>query len=42
MNTNKSPTLYHNGVIDVFKLCKIYELNIVNIKKKGDVTCEMV
>lgn len=38
----KSPTLYQNGVIDLFKLFKVYELNTTYIKKKGEVSQEMV
>lgn len=49
MNTNsqstinsKSPVLYQNGIIDIFKLQKIFELNINKVKKKGEVSSEMV
>ncbi len=38
----KSPTQYHNGIIDIFKLNKVIDLNIVNIKKKGEVNAIMV
>jgi len=39
---SKSPVLYQNGIIDIFKLQKIFELNINKIKKKGEVNSEMV
>jgi hypothetical protein len=39
---SKSPTQYHNGLIDIFKLHKVIELNVVNVKKKGEVNAEMV
>lgn len=38
----KSPHLYQNGIIDIFKLQKVFELNINKIKKKGEVSTEMV
>jgi len=38
----KSPILYQNGVIDIFKLLKIYDLDINKVKKKGEVTSELV
>jgi hypothetical protein len=38
----KSPTLYQNGVIDVFKLFKVHDLNAQQVRKKGEVSCEMV
>jgi hypothetical protein len=39
---SKSPTQYHNGLIDIFKLHKVIDLNVVNIKKKGEIAAEMV
>jgi len=39
---SKSPVLYQNGIIDIFKLQKIFELNINKVKKKGEVTSVMV
>ena len=36
------PNQFGNGIIDIFKTNKIYDLNIVDCLKKGDVTCEMV
>ena len=39
---SKSPVLYQNGIIDIFKLQKIFELNINKIKKKGEFTSELV
>ena len=41
-NNAKSPILYQNGIIDVFKIMKIYELNVNKVKKKGEVTSELV
>ena len=41
MNT-KSPTLFQNGVIDIFKLIKAYELNIHGVNYNGEVQCVMV
>lgn len=38
----KSPILYQNGVIDIFKLLKIYDLDLNKIKKKGEVSSELV
>jgi hypothetical protein len=38
----KSPILYQNGVIDIFKLMKIYDLDINKVKKKGEVSSELV
>jgi len=38
----KSPTLYQNGIIDIFKLLKIYELDLNRLKKKGEVSSELV
>jgi hypothetical protein len=41
MNT-KSPTLFQNGVIDIFKQLKAYELNIHGINYNGEVQGAMV
>ena len=38
----KSPTQFQHGLIDVFKTNKVFELNIVDCVKKGDVVVEMV
>ena len=37
----RSPTEFQNGIIDIFKTHRIYDLNIVDCAKKGDVLCEM-
>ena len=37
-----SPSDFQNGVIELFKVRKTYELNIMDCQKKGDVTCELV
>jgi UDP-N-acetylglucosamine 2-epimerase len=37
-----SPNDFQNGVIELFKVRKTYELNIMECQKKGDVTCELV
>ena len=37
-----SPNDFQNGVIELFKVRKTYELNIMDCQKKGDVTCELV
>ena len=33
---------FQNGVIELFKVRKTYELNIMECQKKGHVTCELV
>lgn len=38
----KTPNLYQNGVIDVFKMIKVYDLNVVQVNSSGDVSCLMV
>ena len=38
----KSPTLYQNGVIDVFKANKVYELNAQQVNHNGEVQGVMV
>jgi len=40
--TTYSPSDFQNGVIELFKVRKTYELNIMDCQKKGDVTCELV
>ena len=37
----RSPTDFQNGIIDIFKIHKIYDLNIVDCARKGDVSCEL-
>ena len=37
----QTPKTSPNGIIDIFKQLKLYELNIVNVKKKGEVAYEM-
>ena len=37
-----SPNDFQNGVIELFKVRKTYELNIMDCQKKGAVTCELV
>jgi len=38
----ESPNESPNGIIEVFKQHKIYELFIKDCQKKGDVKCELV
>ena len=33
---------FQNGIIELFKVHRTYDLNIIDYKKKGDVTCEIV
>jgi hypothetical protein len=33
---------FQNGIIELFKVHKPYDLNIIDCQKKGDVTCEIV
>jgi hypothetical protein len=33
---------FQNGIIELFKVHKTYDLNIIDCQKKGDVTCEIV
>ena len=40
--TTYSPNDFQNSVIELFKVRKTYELNIMDCQKKGDVTCELV
>ena len=39
---SKSPIMFQNGIIEVFKLNKIYDLNIIQVNSKGDVSCVLV
>lgn len=39
---SKTPNMYQNNLLDVFKLYKVFDLNAVTIKKKGDVGTLMV
>ena len=41
MNPRPS-TDFQNGIIELFKVHKTYDLNIMDCQKKGDVTCELV
>ena len=41
MNTRSSSD-FQNGIIELFKVHKAYDLNIMDCQKKGDVTCEIV
>lgn len=38
----KTPSDFPTGVIDIFKLNKIFDLNIVDCLKKGQVECTIV
>ncbi len=38
----KTPNNFPNGIIDVFKSFKVLDLNMMQVKKKGDVSIEMV
>ena len=38
----KAPSSFPNGIIDVFKQIKAFDLNIVQVKKQGETTSEMV
>ena len=38
----KSSNDFQNGIIELFKVHKTYDLNIMDCQKKGDVTCELV
>ena len=33
---------FQNGIIELFKVHRTYDLNIIDCQKKGDVTCEIV
>jgi hypothetical protein len=41
-STIKSPYVFPNGLIDIFKQLKVTELNILNVNHKGEVSCIMV
>lgn len=41
-STIKSPTMFPNGLIDIFKQLKILDLNILSVNHKGEVSCIMV
>ena len=41
MNPRPS-TDFQNGIIELFKDRKTYDLNIMDCQKMGDVTCELV
>ncbi len=38
----KSPNMFPNGLIDIFKQFKVVDLNILNVNHKGEVSCSMV
>jgi hypothetical protein len=38
----KAPSSFPNGIIDVFKQFKVFDLNIVQVKKQGETYSEMV
>jgi UDP-N-acetylglucosamine 2-epimerase len=38
----RSSNDFQNGIIELFKIHKTYDLNIMDCQKKGDVTCEIV
>ena len=33
---------FQNGIIELFKVHRTYDLNIMDCQRKGDVTCEVV
>ena len=33
---------FQNGIIELFKVHRTYDLNIIDCQRKGDVTCETV
>ena len=33
---------FQNGIIELFKVHKTYDLNILDCQRKGDVKCEIV
>ncbi len=41
-STIKSPYVFPNGIIDIFKQLKVTDLNILNVNYKGEVSCIMV
>jgi hypothetical protein len=38
----RTPNMYQNGVIDIFKLFKIFDLNVLQVNQKGEISCVMV
>ena len=38
----ESPNDFANGIIEIFKLHRVYELFIKDVSKKGEVKCELV
>jgi hypothetical protein len=42
MNAAKTPNNFPNGIIDVFKLHKVLELDKMHVNKKGEAYTEMV
>jgi hypothetical protein len=38
----ESPALYPNGIIEIFKVHKTYDLFIKDCAKRGEVKCELV
>ncbi|MCQ2816954.1 MAG: hypothetical protein MJ252_06790 [archaeon] len=40
--TTQTPNQFQNGIIDVFKVHRVFDLNIIDCLKKGDVSAEMV
>ena len=40
--TTKTPNNFPNGIIDIFKTFKVLDLNMMQVKKKGEVSIEMV
>lgn len=38
----ESPNDFTNGIIEIFKLHRVYELFIKDVSKKGEVKCELV
>lgn len=38
----ESPNDFKNGIIEIFKLHRVYELFIKDVSKKGEVKCELV
>jgi len=38
----KTPNNFPNGLIDTFKIFKVQDLNMMQVKKKGEVSIEMV
>ena len=37
-----SPNIYPNGIIEIFKENKLYELGVKDCSKKGDISCILV